>query len=341
MLDKFEEMEFISRVNLPRMTRVPSGYNFECFYCKEGKSAGRKKRGFILTNSHKHNYNTYSCRNCGVTHSFKHFLQDYSSSLYEEYEEKEKKIWLENIRKKEIEVKKKPTKKKPTKTISDLPFESSILMDLSEENGFILAKQHKAATNYCLKRKIPLRAFKGFYFNKDIEVESNGKMHHYYNMLVMPFYYKEKIYGYQARSIKNKTFYTCSSEGYKIYNLYNIDNSSRVYILESIMDSIFVANSIAMVGASISQEHLEIINDPVFVFDNDVSKDTLGRMIDIVEKGYKVVIWPPELKYKDVNEMIVNGYTKPKILKLINENIFEGVQAMIHLKVLMGSKKRR
>ena len=220
MLNKVDEYEFISRLNLPRMSRTPAGLNFECIFCNEGKSKGRKKRGFILTNSSIHDFNTYSCRNCGVTKSFKAFLKDYSITLYEEYEQKEKKIWLENIKKKESRqvgenmarknvaiLTKKAAKSSNFDTMSGkmsgyLPFDSDILMDLTEQNGFISAKQNKQATKYCISRKIPLEAFKGFYYNKEIRADN----YRYFDMLVMPFYFGDLIYGYQARQINTKRF---------------------------------------------------------------------------------------------------------------------------------------
>lgn len=227
------------------------------------------------------------------------------------------------------------------KVSSDMELPTEFIK-LIEKDGFIPAKSHRPAAEYCSRRKIPLKVFKGFYYNEEIKViKDNGKKFSYRDMLTMPFYFGSKIYGYQARSLEGKTFYTKSFPSHKIYNLYNIDNSNTIYILESILDSIFLDNAVAMIGASIPKEIIKIMKDPVLVFDNDCAKDTYNRMVGYIDQGYKVVIWPEDLLYKDVNEMIINKMTKNEIKTLIDDNTYQGVQAKIRVTVLQGRKKRR
>ena len=40
-------------------------------------------------------------------------------------------------------------------------------------------------------------------------------------------------------------------------------------------------------------------------------------------------MWPDTLKEKDINDMILSGYTKSQIQKIIKDNTFEGVAAKL------------
>lgn len=334
MLEQIDEYEFIQRVHIPRSIQTPAGLNFPCVFCHEGKSAGKKKRAFILTNSKKYNYNTYFCQNCGKNIPFKSFLEYWDQSLYEEYRNKEKTIYLEKIKKSFQPIKKIENKK----SVEDFKLK---YFELKTSDGFIPANFHTKATQYCIRRKVPLDIFKGFYYNPSIKVKSGDKYFEYKNMLVMPFYHGDKIYGYQARSLKGKTFYTHSQEGQKIYNLYNVDSQKRVYIVEGIFDSFYLDNCIAMVAASISKHHLEMLKDPVFVYDNDCMVDTYNRMEKMIDKGYSVVFWPMDTSFKDINEAICSGLSKEEIKQIIDKNTHEGIQAKIRLKIYNSRKKRR
>ncbi len=338
MLSKIDEFEFVQRIHLPKKTKHPIGYNFECPICDEGKSKGKKKRGFILSTSNKLDCTWYYCQNCGASFPFRTFLKDYDFSLYEEYLEKERKIFIEKIKEKNIP---KSSQIRPIKPAKNE--EKSIIKyyHLNESDGFIPVANSLSATKYCLKRKIPIEAARRFYFNEKITVESDGKKFYYHDMLVMPFYNGDKIYGYQARCIKNKTFYTFSQEGYKIYNFFNVDKNSNVYIFESIIDSLFVPNSIAMVGSSIQMIYVNQLKNPIFVFDNDQVDDTYNRMLKKIKKGYDIVIWPDTFKYKDVNEAICDGVTKEENYDIIKNNIFKETQAKIRLSVLKSRKRKK
>ena len=74
MLDKFDELEFVNQLFLPRSKKVPSGLNFECPFCKEGKSQGRKRRGYLLLTDPQKG-NRFYCHNCHIDLSFKNFLK--------------------------------------------------------------------------------------------------------------------------------------------------------------------------------------------------------------------------------------------------------------------------
>ena len=330
MLTRFEEQEFLSRFSLPGKKQVPIGYSMYCPVpnCTEGTAKHRRRVAYILTGNVKNNYNTFSCRRCGTSHSFKKFLELYQPTLYEEYVERDRQLSLIRL------------KEGRRRHIEEMILEYPDLEFIELPEGMIPAVNDAGAYAYCKKRKIPDKVIHGLKFAKIIEVESDGEIYEYKDMLVFPFYIGEEIYGYQARSINGKTFYTESQEGYKVYNFYNIDRRSPCYIFESIIDSLYMSNSISMLGGDLPDHFLQKLEEPVFVFDNDVTTSTFKKMEKYAQK-YKVVIWPEEIIEKDVNEMICNGYTSEEITNIIKRNNFSGVGAQVRLGILNARKKRR
>ncbi len=49
--------------------------------------------------------------------------------------------------------------------------------------------------------------------------------------------------------------------------------------------------------------------------------------------GRKVVVWPSKIQYKDINDMIMNGYSKADIDLILSENTHEGLSAKMALSV--------
>ena len=43
--------------------------------------------------------------------------------------------------------------------------------------------------------------------------------------------------------------------------------------------------------------------------------------------GWSVVIWTQGKKFKDINDLVINGLSIDEILELINKNTFKGLEA--------------
>lgn len=328
MLDKYDELEFISRLNLPKQRRVPIGFNFPCPLCKEGKSKN-KRRAFILTNNKRHYYNVFHCHNCGINLSFKNFLKEVDPVLFEEYKEKEKRVKLEKL--------KTSTLGKNKSIDNTLEYD---LKYIKLSKDFIPVEENLTALKYCQKRKIPKKVIENMYYCKEGSILDDDVMSEY-DMIIFPFYDHNKVYGYQGRSIFKKFFYTNSIEGFKVYNLFNVNLEEPVYIFESIIDSLFTENSIAMIGSDLSEFLTKKIKYPIFVHDNDFTEITLNKIEKDLNNGFKVVIFPEDLKEKDINEMILNGWTKQKIKELLEKNTYSGFNGKIRVGLLKGKKFRR
>ena len=59
-----------------------------------------------------------------------------------------------------------------------------------------------------------------------------------------------------------------------------------------------------------------------------------------IKKEHKVVIWPDSMKHKDINDMIMAGYTKKQIQEIIDDNTFSGIAAQLRFAELKKIDER-
>ena len=113
----------------------------------------------------------------------------------------------------------------------------------------------------------------------------------------------------------------------KLYGLERVDWSRTVYVVEGPIDSLFLDNCIAT-----AQSDLRIRNKDVAVLipDNEPRNLEVVKQIEkYINEGYRVVIWPSDIKEKDINEMILSG--KTNIKSIVDENTFSGLLAKTKL----------
>jgi len=154
------------------------------------------------------------------------------------------------------------------------------------------------------------------------------------NAIIIPLYFKNEMYGFYSRNIHEKTFYTYmhdSNIGFKVAFWFNIDKSKPVYLFEAIFDGISSGktNIAAFLGAKIPNERIAELREPVFVLDND--KTGILNMIEYAKQGHKVFIQPDKYNEKDINSLKLN-HPDLNISKLIDDNLFSGISAIIRLK---------
>ena len=49
----------------------------------------------------------------------------------------------------------------------------------------------------------------------------------------------------------------------------------------------------------------------------------LKQIEKTINQGHKICLWPEIIKHKDINDMILGGYTKEEIQEIIKENTFQ------------------
>lgn len=115
----------------------------------------------------------------------------------------------------------------------------------------------------------------------------------------------------------------------KVFGLDSVDLNDKTYVVEGPIDSLFLPNSLAMVGADINLENIGLKNKFVVIYDNEPrNAQIMKRLEKTIKMGYNVVIWPDGLAEKDINDMVLSGL---KVEDIINGHTFKGLRAELEL----------
>ena len=89
----------------------------------------------------------------------------------------------------------------------------------------------------------------------------------------------------------------------------------------------FLDNCIAVGGADFTRLEKE---NTTIVFDNERRNyEVLKQIEKTINLGYNVVLWPDDIKEKDINDMVISGKTKDEIQTIIKNNTYQGNMAKI------------
>ena len=151
--------------------------------------------------------------------------------------------------------------------------------------------------------------------------------------LVIPFLDEDgKVFAAQGRAFgteKPKYLTVKFDDSPKIFGLERIDWDKVVYVVEGPIDSLFLDNALAVAGADFIHMPFDK-NDIVVVLDNEKrSVEAIKKMEKLIELDYSLVIWPDNIKEKDINEMTLSGVQN--IQTIIENNTFSGLQARVRL----------
>jgi len=325
----FIDTKYIGLISsrLDKFTQKNSkNYEFRCWYCGDSKKSQSKKRGNLYQIGTSYNY---KCFNCGKSVSFSTFLKDLDPSLHDQYILEKYKETGPRLKKVEIKPKNETPKLRIIKKYFDLP----LISQLNKEH---FAKQ------YLENRKIPKHYLDELYFCEKFKEWTNTQKHTFDKVeydeprIIIPLINKGEIFGFQGRSLNKNSkvkYITIILDDAppKIYNLDKPDYKKTVYVVEGPIDSMFLDNSIAMVGADIDKMFFlsNFETDFVMVYDNEKrNKQIVDRMEKAIEMRLPIVIWPNDLKQKDINDMILSGIDASKIIK---ENTYMGLEAKAKL----------
>ena len=323
----FVDQKYIGLVSsrLEKFKQVKTGlYNFRCIYCGDSQKNKNKTRGYIYGYKNDHNY---KCHNCGVSKSFTNFLKDIDSSLYDQYVMERYKNGSTGKGSNTPDPKFTFEKPKFTKKAFDLP-------SIAELN-----KEHSARI-YLENRKIPQNFLSQLFYCEKFKEWTNEQKYTFESTkyeeprIIIPLTNKGEIFGFQGRSLSKKPkvkYITIILDEYqpKIYGLDRIDWNKTVYVVEGPFDSMFIDNSIAMVGADIDKMFFitNFETNFVMVYDNEKrNKEMVARLEKSIEMKFPVVIWPKDLKEKDINDIVLSGQDVESMLKL---NTYQGLEAKL------------
>ena len=302
-------------VRLEKFKKVKADlYNCRCPICGDSQKNKTKTRGYLY--KIKNNTN-YKCHNCGVSLSLNNFLKQIDPMLHKQYT-------LEKF--KEGFTGKNFVVEEPKFEFSKPKFTKKL--DLPKASEVPIGKE------YLEKRKLDPEKF---YFAERFKYWVNQQKHTFKNIdkdesrIIIPMYdVDNNLIGFQGRAIESSTnkYITVmlNDDSPKIYGLEKIDSKKPIYIVEGPFDSTFIKNSVAMCGSDIDIRSFGW-SDYIWVFDNEPrNREIVNRISKTINRGEKVIIWPQNIKHKDINDMILTGLN---VQDVIESNTYEGLTATV------------
>ena len=313
--------------------------NCRCPVCGDSQKNKIKTRGYFYK---KENNFFYKCHNCGFGSNIYNFLKEIAPSLCKQYvyeQFKEKNNHQDKPKEEEdlfIFKDKTPEFKKKDKLLDELV----CLNDLPKEHQ---------AVQFANMRIIPKQHFKLLYYTDDFTtfagmLDKDNTLFGKEERLVIPFFNSHgDVVACQGRALNmsdevkaRTTVKYITIKGDKSidrlwYGLWRVDPKKRVYVVEGPLDSLFLNNATAMVGAGALKEvPLRFENSEMtYILDNEPRNRQICAYIEkLIELGRDVCIWPDNIQEKDINDMAYKMSTR-KIQKTIDENTYNGLKAKL------------
>ena len=299
---------------LQKFKRVkPNLYNFRCPICGDSQKNKSKTRGYLYAVKADMNFR---CHNCGASMTFSNFLKKLDTNLHKQYV-------FERF--KDGKTGRGTVVEEPKFNFEAPQFKPKLDLPKASENAI--------AKRYLEKRKLNPDKF---YYTDKFKAWSNSHKKTFDDLtydeprIIIPLFYQNTLVGFQGRSLgPSKVKYITvmiNDDAPKIYGLDTIRKSSPVFVTEGPIDSTFLRNSIAMCGAD-GDVGKWGVSTPVWVYDNEPrSKEITTRISDTIDRGDNVVIWPTNIKEKDINDMVLAGHD---VQSIVESNIYKGLEATL------------
>jgi transcription elongation factor Elf1 len=297
-------------------------WNFRCPYCGDSKKSRTKARGFVFR---KKNDLFFKCHNCGVGASLGNLVKTIDSKTYKDY--------IFERYKKGVETHSSP---QPEFHFNAPVFrKKGILKTLKSISE--LSTDHPAR-KIIEKRLIPFESFSDLYlcesffkFTNSIIPNKFPTLNGDHPRLLIPFRDEQgEVFAYQGRAFGNEQpkYITIKldDDKDKIFGLDRVDKSKPIYVVEGPLDSLFLDNCVAVAGADFSN----MKGDLIIIYDNEPRNKEINKQIEkTINQGKSVCLWPDNMKWKDINDMIIAGYSKEQIQEIITDNTFSGAAAQL------------
>ena len=288
-------------------------FNFRCPICGDSKKNKSKTRGYFYTIKADVNFR---CHNCGASMTFSNFLKEIDTVLHKQYV-------FERFK----------DGKSGRGTVVEEPKFNFQPPEFKQKIDLPKADSNERAKEYLERRKLNPS---DFYYTSKFKAWTNShkKTFDDFNYdeprIIIPLFYKKSWIGFQGRSLgPNSVKYITvifNENSPKIYGLDNIRTDAPVFVTEGPFDSTFIRNSIAMCGAD-GDVGKWGVSTPVWVYDNEPrSKEITSRISNTIARGESVVIWPNQIKEKDINDMVLAGHD---VQSIVESNIYKGLEATL------------
>ena len=297
-------------------------WNFRCPYCGDSQKSRTKARGFVFR---KKNDLFFKCHNCGVGASLGNLVKTIDSKTYKDY--------IMERYKKGVETRSSPQ--------PEFKFNAPVFRKKGILEGLKSIKNlpdDHPAKQIVEKRKLPEESFCDLYLCESFFKFTNsiikGKFPSLggdHPRLIIPFRGEDgEVFAYQGRAFGNEQpkYITIKidEDRDKIFGLDKVDKSKPILVVEGPLDSLFLDNCIAVAGADFSN----IKGDLTVIYDNEPRNKEINKQIEkTIDQGKSVCLWPDHMKEKDINDMIIAGYSKKEVQEIITNNTFSGVAAKL------------
>jgi len=300
-------------------------YNFRCPYCGDSKKRKDKARGYIFKVK---NDLVFKCHNCGVGRTFTNFLKDQNKILYDQYVMERYKEGLTG---------KATVTPNPTFNFQEPKFlnKNENLEELKKISELNITHP---AREYLESRKI--KDLDYFYYCPKFKEWTNSHIKVFDTLrkdsprIIIPLKDKQgNMFGFQGRSLAPmaKLRYITimiQEDQPKIFGLDRVNTTRNVYVTEGPFDSMFIDNSIAMCGSDVVLDRIQFPNC-TFIYDNEPrNKQIVDRIDKTIRQNDKVVIWPSNIKEKDINDMVLAGRD---VQRVVESNTYQGLEAKVKL----------
>ena len=303
--------------------------NHRCPYCGDSAKNTYKARGYHFQVGQNF---VYKCHNCGKSTSSVNFLKDHFPMIHKEYI----KEWLK-------ENGKAPRQKKmpSANDFKFTPREEVLNMKRIDLTAVCFRANEKGvARDFLESRKIPESKIQDLWFVP--QAQTLGLLPDKYKdrvlgddpRVVIPFFDESgELVGISGRAINDSPLRYLTMRFLDdvplIYNIDKVDKSKTIYVTAGPIDSLFLPNAISVGGSDFKKIDDSIKENAILIYDNEPrNTEILKRMNKTIEAGYSIFIWPSEItNEKDINDLVISGYSKNKIQKLINDNTYSGLSA--------------
>ena len=297
-------------------------WNFRCPYCGDSQKSRTKARGFVFR---KKNDLFFKCHNCGVGASLGNLVKTIDSKTYKDY--------IMERYKKGVETRSSPQ--------PEFHFNAPVFRKKGILEGLQSIKDlpdDHPARQIVEKRKLPEESLSDLYlcesffkFTNSIIKGKFPSLDGDHPRLLIPFRGEDgEVFAYQGRAFGNEQpkYITIKidEERDKIFGLDKVNKSKPILVVEGPLDSLFLDNCIAVAGANFSN----IEGNLTVIYDNEPRNKEINKQIEkTIDQGKSVCLWPDTMKCKDINDMIIAGYSKKEVQEIITNNTFSGASAKL------------
>jgi len=297
-------------------------WNFRCPYCGDSQKSRTKARGFVFR---KKNDLFFKCHNCGVGASLGNLVKTVDSKTYKDY--------IMERYKKGVETRSSPQ--------PEFKFNAPVFRKKGILEGLKSIKNlpdDHPARQIVEKRKLPEESLSDLYLCESFFKFTNsiikGKFPSLggdHPRLIIPFRGEDgEVFAYQGRAFGNEQpkYITIKidADRDKIFGLDKMNKSKPILVVEGPLDSLFLDNCIAVAGADFSNME----GDLTIIYDNEPRNKEINKQIEkTIDQGKSVCLWPDTMKCKDINDMIIAGYSKKEVQEIITNNTFSGASAKL------------